>query len=142
MMEAFNIVNALDMLSSAQSSQVVYWNVYLSVTLAILAFVGTAYAKKQSMNLFLILIVGYSFFAIANVTEIFLIQIRVNTISTSISNYVAANEQLINSSFRPIFEGMPYMNPYIILIFHLLIDFQWWHSVFCYDGRIHMSTIK
>jgi hypothetical protein len=122
MTEAYTVVNALSDLATVNSSQTIYWNVFGTVVLAILGFLGTDYAQKQSKNMLLLIMAGYCFFAAANISEIFLIQIRINTISSSIVNYIESNPQAVDSSFLPIFHGLPYMNPYVVSLFHLAID--------------------
>lgn len=120
--DSYNLINALTALHRVNAHQTFYWNIFATVVLAILAFVGSNYAKGQPRKFYIYLIFGYIFFSLANALEIFLSQRNINTISRSIESYVNKNSSTIDQSFLPIFEGKIYIDSFVVLSFHLLID--------------------
>jgi hypothetical protein len=47
MTEAYSVVNALSELTSVNSGQIIYWNIFVTVVVAFLGLLGTGYAQKQ-----------------------------------------------------------------------------------------------
>ncbi len=121
MNEIFTLNDAIRMFTEVNASQKMYWNIYVSVTLAVLAFIGTNYAKRQSRTMFIYIALGYLIFVVANAFEIYLIQKRIVVISHSIINYVAAHQASIDKNLLPVFDGFPILNPMLVLLFHLTV---------------------
>ena len=128
-MEIYKFTDALDTLTNIQNYQVHYWTMLITVVLGILVFTGTEYAQKQKNKLS----IGYLLFAFAITIEIFFSQLRINTITESISRYLKTNKENLDESFLPIFKQMSscneigYCNEYLIalllLCFHIVVIF-------------------
>ncbi len=120
--EIFSLNNALSQLSIVVSNQDIHWNIYLTALIAILTFISSDYAKQQSKQMHLYLLFSYLIFTVANLLQVYLIQIRINITSDSISTYVVSNSEKIDAAFLPILNALPRMSENIVLSFHVVVD--------------------
>ena len=119
MNEIFTLNDAIDRLNFLSSSETVYWNVYITVSLGVLGMLGTEYSKKQTGEFHLYFIFGYAIFLVANAYEIFMFQTHIFNISKSIISYVGKHQDRIDSNLLPIFDNLPTIHPIVVLAFHL-----------------------
>ena len=119
----YKVTDAISNISSLASLQAMYWNMYMGVIFAFLAFLLNNWDKKKHPLPMLFLGVGMLLFFASNCRELALIQEHVNARRYAVHSYVLAHPSEIPIEFLAALGDAPASPPiWSVTALHVVVD--------------------
>lgn len=132
----FTLENAVSIYYASLGHQLTYWNLYLVVAFALLAYLG---ANKTQASLIRLCIVIFVVFSISNLIVVGKLQAHLLTVSNGITTYVKAFPEEIPAQFRQSLLEIEAQPVWAIVLYHIISTLALSVAMF-FAGKINISS--
>ena len=131
----FTLENAVSIYYASLEHQLAYWNLYLVVAFALLAYLG---ANRTQASLIKLCIVIFVVFSVSNLIVVSKLQAHLVTVSNGITTYVEASSK-IPVQFRQSLLEIESLPVGVIVIYHIISTFALSVAMF-FAGKINIFS--